>query len=59
MSFTACWNRLRKVKEGENLEAEMAEGTATFEDKVEKDTAAAIDKASQMGEQLAVSTLSL
>ena len=32
------------VKDGENLEAEMAEETSTFEDMVTKDTASAIDK---------------
>merc|ERR1719159_2072518 len=42
------------VKEAENLESEMAEGTVEFEDTVEKDTANAINKASKMGEQIGV-----
>ena len=49
----------RKVKDGETLEADMSAKTVEFEDQVEKDTAGAINKASKMGEQLAVSKLSL
>ena len=46
------------VKDGENLEAEMAEETSTFEDMVTKDTASAIDKFTKNSEQLGVPPIS-
>ena len=43
-----------EVKDGENLEEEMAEETSSFEDMVTKDTASAIDKFTKKSEQLGV-----